>query len=327
MLKQKKPAPTPSSRPPTTTAERLRAGQRTPQAPAAPQTPEQQWRARYLQEQERVIDPTVSRWKRLSTEEAAALQLVPAAERPAAGQSGYAATVNGVTWQYGAHAVDPQDPLRAKDMMGGNPEQVHSRAFVTRRGGEGEDADAQDVTILNRDGTVSTQRSNAHGMAELPESGFGFTTHNRNDVRVNGKRQPDQWGSPQSVARTMNIMADYRTMFPNSTLSIGDMSDDTGNSPLLYDNRSARHATHYSGSQVDMQYAHGEGSRAQRPTSADDLFRQRSFLRIAENWGMDYFHMAPGMNTSDMFLTEGADDHYNSGHSDHLHMGRGRGTR
>ena len=208
-------------------------------------------------------------------------------------------------------------------MMGEDASQVFSRAFETANP---DHDDRTDVTVLNTDGTASVQSANAHGMTELPQSGHGFTTHNRNDVRVNGVRQPDQWGSSESVARTMNIMSDYATLFPNSSLSIGDLSTDTGNSPRLFNNRATRHASHYDGTQVDLRYPDGIGSANRASREEDDLFRQNSLMRTAEDWGMNNFHASPRLDGR-LFPSAESSVHYSRPHANHLHMGRGTGRR
>ena len=284
-------------------------------------TAKELWQQRYLAQKNQAVDPTIPRWRQLTDEEAAAAALLPEEERPGAGQNGYTAAVNGHQWRYDVQANDPQRPTTRADLMGGSASQFYSRAFV---GPNGDHPDREDVTILNRDGTTTVQQGIEHGMAELPASGFGYTTHNRNDVVRSGRPQPDQWGTPANIARDINIMADYRTLFPNSTVSIGDLSTDTGDSPLLYNRGSQRHATHYHGSQTDLQYVAGQESSATPSTSDDNLFRQRSFVRTAENWGMDYFHVSPTFKDQ-LFFSPGSDVHYNHGHDDHLHMGVGDG--
>lgn len=301
----------------------LQARGQVPTPRPRPLTPAQVFDQRYLAQKDREIDPSERRWKRLSEEQAARLAATPADQRPAAGTPGFSTSVNGATWQWDAHAEDPDRVLRARDLMGGQASQVFSRAFTTANP---DHADRTDVTVLNADGTVSVQAGNEHGMVELPESGHGFRTHNRDDVRVGRHQQPDQWGTAASIARTMNIMSDYATLFPGSSVSIGDLSTDEGDSPRLYDNRPQRHATHYDGSQVDLQYVDGAGSTNRASTEDANLFRQRSFLRTAENWGMNNFHAAPSLE-GQLFPAEGTTMHYNRGHADHLHMGSGSGTR
>lgn len=297
-------------------------------------TARQQWEQQYTNQRNEPIDATIPRWRQLTEAERDAHLLTDPATRNTAGTNGYVHPLGDQYWKYDVHANDPADPTTRGDLMGGQADSFYSRAFVTQRQGQnGQPAPQRnnrpinDVTVLNRDGTVSDLASNENGMVELPESGFGYRTHNRDDVTIRGVPQGDQWGSPASVARNINIAADYRTLFPNSSYSIGDMSSPEGGSPLLYDNnQNARHATHFNGSQTDLQYIDGTGSTNRASTEADDLFRQRSMVRIAENWGMDYFHASPTLQNQ-LFFSPGSDVHYNQGHADHLHMGAGRGTR
>ena len=109
----------------------------------------------------------------------------------------------------------------------------------------------QDVTVLNADGTTSTLNQNDHGMVELPSSGFGFSTYNRNDVQIKDteQRQKDQWGDPSSIANFINIANDYHTLRPDQTIEYGDVATDDNKSPLLYNNNpNVRHGSHGQGS-------------------------------------------------------------------------------
>jgi hypothetical protein len=173
---------------------------------------------------------------------------------------------------------------------------------------------------------MSVQAANAHGMAELPTRGLGFETHNRNDVRVGKARQKDQWGTPESVARIINTMADYGTLFPGAAVSVGDMSTDAGESPRLYSNRSSRHKSHYNGTQVDLRYPDGDGSKNRSTTTGESLFRTQALLGVAEDWGMDRAYAATGLRRK-LFPAEGTDVHFDKGHNDHLHLGAGKGSR
>lgn len=283
-------------------------------------TPEQRFHNRFDAQASREIDPSEPRWKRMSEGQAEQLAAVPEEERPGSGTLGYSTTINGETWQWDAHAEHPATPLRASQLMGdGN--QAFSRAFETANP---DHEDRTDVTVLNPDGTTSVLGANADGMVELPTEGHGFRTHNRNDVRVNGQAQPDQWGSAESVARTMNIMSDYATMFEGSSLSIGDLSTDTGNSPRLFTGRTTRHASHYDGTQVDLQYPDGTGSTNRMRDEGDNLFRMNSLLKISEGHGMDNFHAATNLR-GDLFPSDPDHVHHSRPHNNHLHMGRGTG--
>lgn len=272
----------------------------------------------------RTIDPNEARWRQLSPDEAAPYLATPDEFRSQPGELGYHTTLGGQTWLWGKHAQDPKNPLRARDMMGPNAKQVFSRAIPTANP---KDPKKQDVTVLNANGTTSVLGANKHGMTELPTTGYGFTTHHRNDVKVKGHAQPDQWGTAAGVARTMNMMADYRTMFPGSSIAIGDLSTDTGNSPLVQTGSNKRHSTHYQGSQVDMQYPQGKGSTNAGPKTADDLFRTRSLVRIAEQNGMNRFYTDPALHQKGLYTAPGTSEKGESHHRDHIHIGQGSGRR
>jgi hypothetical protein len=209
--------------------------------------------------------------------------------------------------------------VRARDMMGPSAQQFHSRA-LTGADSQGQ----QQLHVLRPDGTTSSQRANEHGMVELPEQGHGYGVYNRNDVRVGRQAQPDQWGTPESIARNINISNDYGTLFPGAQLEFGDLSTDTGNSPLLETGGRRRHGSHYEGSQADLRYIAGDGSGRRAATSGDSLNRQRSMVNIAESWGIDNFYASPSLRGK-LFTRPGTEIGYNAGHADHLHMGRGSG--
>jgi hypothetical protein len=282
------------------------------------------WEGTHTDQKDRAVDPTVPRWRELSAAEIAARAQNPTPPVPA-GQRGHTAVVNGKTYLYDVQAHDASKPTKSKDLMGGDASQFYSRAMVTSTpNSKAGQPPVAGLSVLNADGTVGSQTANKDGMVELPSTGFGYETHNRNDVRSGGKPQPDQWGTPDAVGRTMNIAADYRTMYPNSNLSIGDLSTDTGNSPLLETGRSARHGSHYSGSQADLSYVGAAGPTNVAPTRGADLDRQRSMVRVAENWGMNNFYAGTGLRDK-LYVGPDTTVGYNAGHNDHLHMGRGTG--
>lgn len=300
------------------------------QGAAARLTPQQQFQQRYLREKNRPLDQNrqnIPRWRELSPEEAAVRQAVQGAmgalpligdnfQPPQAGERGYTTTVNGKTFLYDQVQEDPNNPTQTSDLMGPQASQFYSRAFTTPRPkknpNDRNERQFTDVTVLNPNGTTSVLRQNEHGMVELPESGFGFGTYNRNDVRYpNGNRQPDQWGKPAVVANLMNIGADYRTMFPNQSVQYGDIATNDNKSPLLDTGRTSRHATHGEGDQVDLLYP-------------GNMFQTNSLIRTAENWGANNFYYDPGMQ-GDAFFSPNTRATPESHHDDHLHMGWGRG--
>jgi RHS repeat-associated protein len=107
---------------------------------------------------------------------------------------------------------------------------------------------------------------NEHGMVELPADDPNATNgqftfdgielykyHNRNDVPFNGKAEKDQWGSAENLAKVIKVAIVYRAKFKGETISIGDISTETGNSPRYLTN-GTRHKTHYDGKAFDFKY-------------------------------------------------------------------------
>ncbi len=302
-----------------------RLRQQVPQAPNArgPQrlTPQQQFQQQYLQQKNRPLDAdrqNMARWRELSADEIARMNPQDPTMQPQPGQHGYTTTVGGRTYRYDRVTEDPANPTLTSDLMGPQASQFFSRAFVTQRPRQDpnnpRERQFNDVTILNSDGTVGTQRQNEHGMVELPTSGFGYSTYNRNDVRLpNGQRQQDQWGTPEAVAGLINIANDYRTLLPNQTVEYGDLATQDNQSPLLDTGRTARHATHGQGDQVDLRYP-------------SNMFQTNSLIRTSENWGVNNFYYDPGMQ-GDAFFSGTSRATPERHHADHLHMGWGRGGR
>ncbi len=284
-------------------------------------TPQQQFQQQYLEQKNRPLDQDrqdMARWRQLSADEVARMNPQDPTMAPQPGQHGYTTTINGQTYRYDRVANDPANPTLTADLMGGQAEQFFSRAFVTPRArtnpNDPNERQFNDVSILNANGTVGTQRQNEHGMVELPRSGFGYSTYNRNDVRLpNGQPQPDQWGTPEMVAKLINIGADYRTLLPNQTVEYGDIATDDNQSPLLDTGRTARHATHGQGNQVDLRYP-------------SNMFQTNSLIRTSENWGVNNFYYDPGMQ-GDAFFGANSTATPERHHADHLHMGVGRGGR
>lgn len=350
---QQRPAVTPTRNPTTTRGNAARQDQvrqqgGQAQSQATRQTPLQQFNAAYDTQRGQAADPNQRRWSALTAAQGAeyaawleakktdpntplpvSLQglVTPGAQQ---GQDGYVQKAGGQYYQYGLQGDEGDAALTRGDLIG-NSSQFYSRAFVESRDQTdpktGQTTTIPQVRILKPDGTVGLTEANKDGMVELPTSGLGFRTHNRNDVNLpNGTPQKDQFGTPDAIARTMNTMADYGTLFPNSSISIGDLSDDSGGSPLLNTGRTGRHGSHYNGSQADLQYPSGTGSSPTPPTGGDNLFRLRSFMRLAEGRGFNNYYAGNDLN-GDLFPATGTSVGYNAEHDNHLHMGRGNGRR
>lgn len=315
-------------------------GTRRPQARQPVETAEQRQRREFGAAYDRQLDQPVaadqSYWQQMSADEWEAFDRARqegTQQNPAAGQEGHVETVGTSHYRYGRPSADALPNRRA---LVGNNANFYAHAFagsrteqVTTKDKRGRATTTErqrpTLTTLNADGTSASHDANDSGMVELPTSGYGFATHNRNDVQLNGRQMPDQMGSPDSVARSMNVAADYRTMFPGSQVSFGDLSDDKGGSPLLYSgNPNRRHGSHYGGSQADLQYPSGTGSTNGAASQGDNLFRTNALTRLAENRGMNNFYMATNLEGR-MVMSPDSAVGYNSGHDDHLHMGRGNG--
>jgi len=286
-------------------------------------TPKQQFQQDYLTQKNRPLEEArqnMPRWREMSQDEVAAQQLMQTGlsalpfigdmfKPPSPGQRGYSTTVNGKSYIYDLVQEDPKKPTRTSDLMGPQSQQFFSRAFVTDREKKNpKDKSYQDVTVLNSDGTVSVQKENDNGRVELPTSGFGYSTYNRNDVNLpNGQPQKDQWGTPQTIANLINVANDYRTLLPNHTIEYGDIGTDDGKSPLLETGGTARHATHGNGTQVDIRYP-------------DTNFDTNAYIRTGENWGANRFYYSPDLQGS-AFFGDNSNATPESHHRDHLHMG------
>ena len=307
-----------------------------PAAAPARLTPRQQFDGAYDGLRNRQLneaEQNAARWRELSATELAALAPQDPKTAPKAGELGYTTAVGGHTYKYDRVAEDPSHPTQAKDLLGPAATQFHSRAFVTDRPKQdptnAKEHAYQDVTVLNGNGTTSTLSQNNSGVVELPTGGFGFSTYNRNDVNLPGDRrhpqkQKDQWGTPDAVARIINIANDYGTLHPGQndaagalqpgrTIQYGDLATDDSQSPLIESGRTRRHASHGTGDQVDIRY----------PSTAFDT---NTFIRSGESWGANNFYYSPALAGQAYF---GANTHNasNEEHRNHLHMGFGLGGR
>ncbi|HRI53651.1 MAG TPA: hypothetical protein PLW65_26085 [Pseudomonadota bacterium] len=278
-------------------------------------------------------EQSAARWRELSATELAAATPQDPLTAPKAGELGYTTSVGGHTYKYDRVAEDPNRPTQARDLLGPEASQFHSRALVTDRPKQdptnARERAYQDVTVLNSNGTTSTLSQNDSGVVELPTQGFGFSTYNRNDVDLPGDRrhpqkQKDQWGTPDAVARIINIANDYGTLHagendaagtlqPGRTIQYGDLATDDNQSPLLESGRSRRHASHGTADQVDIRY----------PSTTFDT---NTFIRTAEGWGANNFYYSPSLE-GQAYFGSGTHNATNAEHRNHLHMGFGLGGR
>lgn len=294
-------------------------------------TPREQFDAAYDDLRNRQLNEAeqrAARWRELSPAELAAMAPQDPQTAPKAGEPGYTTAVGGHTYRYDRVEEDPNSPTQAKELLGPEATQFHSRAFVTDRPKQdpsnAKERAHKDVTVLNSDGTTATLSQNNDGLVELPAAGFGYSTYNRNDVFLPGgkQRQLDQWGTPDSVAKIINIASDYGTLQPGQeddagalqpgrTIQYGDIATNDSKSPLIESGKSRRHATHGNGDQVDIRY----------PSTTFDT---NSFIRIAESWGANNFYYSPAL-AGQAFFGDNTHSAYNEEHRNHLHMGFGLG--
>lgn len=273
-------------------------------------------------------EQNAARWHELSATELAAMAPADPKTAPKAGELGYTTAVNGHTYRYDQVKEDPNKATQAKDLLGPGSSQFHSRAFVTDRPKQDPNNPKEhayhDVTVLNANGTTSTLAQNDSGQVELPTSGFGFSTYNRNDVFLPGgkQRQKDQWGTPDAVAKIINIANDYGTLQagqndaagtlqPGRTIQYGDIATDDSKSPLIDTGRTRRHASHGTGDQVDIRY----------PSTTFDT---NTFIRTGESWGANNFYYSPSL-AGQAFFGSNTHSASNEEHRNHLHMGFGLG--
>lgn len=195
---------------------------------------------------------------------------------------------------------------------------------------------------------IDIQRANEHGMVELPVTDegngqfrsdqAGYNVYNRNDVTMqNGERQLDQWGSPQNIANIFNAALEYNIIMKNvygknEFLSIGDISTNTGASPLMnsYDPNN-RHASHFNGTQFDWRYPSGQGNYV---NNSYNLLRTQNVISIANRHGFNVAYLSSGLkgkiqtpfgtiiyNPTGNTLIEGWKFGF-KGHEDHGHLGK-----
>ena len=73
----------------------------------------------------------------------------------------------------------------------------------------------------------------------------------------------------------------------------------------------AVHATHGDGTQIDLRYP-------------DTMFNTNSFIRSAEDWGVNHAYYSPGMRNT-AFWNPNTDAATQADHRDHMHIGFGNG--
>ena len=179
----------------------------------------------------------------------------------------------------------------------------------------------------NKKGTVNILSSNKNGMVEMPSEGTTFTSYNRNDVTDdNGNTIQDGWGTPDNIANFINLAGQYESQFRGDRLEFGDLSTETGGSPRFRSMSTGKlipHATHYNGSQADLRYISPSGNTliGKRSHSQSDPNRVQTIVNIANRLGMDHIHL--GSSLKNQIIGEGLK--FNSGHNNHMHIGKGNG--
>ena len=179
--------------------------------------------------------------------------------------------------------------------------------------------------ILNKGDRYSP---NEYGMVELPhdtntqngqytfEGNALYKFHNRNDERPYGKVEQDQWGTPENIVKFIQLAIGYKNEFNGELISFGDMSTETGGSPL-YKNRFGNyvpHKSHFQGSQADIRYP-TIGGQTNNISNAD-ITRTQWILNKAADLGMSRRIIGTKAPKSINNFTRKLGDH-----NDHIHIG------
>ena len=187
------------------------------------------------------------------------------------------------------------------------------------------------LQILGINGTIFSSAANEHGMVELPHSGNEVTGsptvgsffldnqelyqyYNRNDV---ANAPDDQWGTIGNVANLINAIGDYREIYPNDIIQIGDMRSPTNGRVNI--NRSSTH--HGDEGAVDIRYLGIGGSY--RGTYLDNRFNAARNRALINTMGRNNFtrvFVAPGIRTQVNSNNIRVNGDGTGTHDNHLHF-------
>jgi hypothetical protein len=183
------------------------------------------------------------------------------------------------------------------------------------------------IGVLFEDNSTSEYLfpENEHGMVELPADDPNATNgqftfdgvvlykyHNRNDMSFDGKVEKDQWGSAKNLAKVITVAIFYNAYFKGETISIGDISTDTGNSPR-YKSDGTRHKTHYDGKAFDFKYPTvGGGTNTDKQANVQ---RTNFLLLLFKYHGFTNRTVGTTIVNKVDYATGS-----NSGHNNHIHI-------
>lgn len=136
---------------------------------------------------------------------------------------------------------------------------------------------------------------------ELPESGVGFKTYNR-------ELRGDQFGTKSTIQNCIDIAKEWSLIHPEIKIQFGDIS-------LLYGGNTPDHATHEKGKDVDIRPMRADFQYA--PITYQDSKYSRSltreFLKLVKGKVRGVYFNDP------VLIKEGLCKHA-AGHSNHLHI-------
>lgn len=189
------------------------------------------------------------------------------------------------------------------------------------------------VTGYDKDGNITKNdifNLNEYGMVELPADNPNimdgqytvddyvvYKYHKRNDETPGGKKEQDQWGTPENVAKFINMAASFKEEY-DDLLSFGDLSTETGGSPRYWSTTYKKykpHASHFLGSQADIRYPKKGGGQTNNIIYSD-LERTQWVLDKAESIGMNIRIIGTSASKELNNYTKKLRDHNN-----HIHIG------
>ena len=139
-----------------------------------------------------------------------------------------------------------------------------------------------------------------------------YRYHNRNDMSYNGKVEQDQWGTAESLNKVIWVAMFYNIRFNGETISIGDISTETGGSPR-YNSKGTRHKTHYNGVAFDFRYLTIGGSTSDNTQA--DITRTQYLMDAFSAFGFTKRIVGDSINKKINNATNA-----NKGHNNHIHI-------
>jgi conjugal transfer mating pair stabilization protein TraG len=165
---------------------------------------------------------------------------------------------------------------------------------------------------------------------ELPASGVGYETYNRNDTQKNYNyslnpanpkqrpRMPDQIGTRNTIERIQTLAREWHAQHPDRSLQVGDISLPGGvNTP--------DHGTHENGRNVDVRPLRNDGNSGDAarltynsPAYDRELTKEFIKLTVAQNPGTTFYFNDPKIYNDPEFtgIVTSSDRSYDN----HLHI-------